>query len=93
MDSGRALSVFFHAIRRDPRIGLNHIGLFAILAAHWQDLGCPEFIHAFAHELMPLAKVSSTTYHRCIRDLHDFGYIVYEPTYKRNERSRISLIL
>ena len=91
MEACRPIGLFFDGIRKDPRVGLNHIGLFAILVGYWQELGCPEQISAYAHEIMPLAKVSSTTYHRCIRDLDDFGYIIYLPSFKRNVRSVIQL--
>ncbi|GAA4909955.1 hypothetical protein [Mucilaginibacter defluvii] len=91
MDAGRPIALFFDAIRKDPRIGLSHIGLFAVLVGYWQQLGCPEAISAYAHEIMPLAKVSGTTYHRCLRDLADFGYILYEPSFKRNKPSTVRL--
>jgi len=84
--------VFFAAIKNDPRICITHIGLFATIVQCWQTAGFPDPLLAYAHEVMPLAKISaSTTYHKCIRDLHDFGYILYEPSFKRNQRSRIYL--
>ncbi|MFD0765398.1 hypothetical protein ACFQZI_11090 [Mucilaginibacter lutimaris] len=92
MDHASPLSVFFDAVRKDPRICVTHIGLFATLVAYWQANGYPSPIYAYAREIMPMAKIlANTTYHRCIRDLHDFGYILYEPSYKRNERSKIFL--
>jgi hypothetical protein len=92
METCRPLSVFFEAIRQDPRISITHIGLFAALLQYWYLNGYENPMHAYAAEIMPLAKISaSTTYHRCIRDLHDFGYIGYEPSYKRNKRSKIFL--
>jgi len=92
MDTCRPLAIFFAAISRDPRICITHIGLFAALVQYWQSQGCPTPLRAYAHEIMPLAKIlANTTYHRCIRDLHDLGYIFYEPSYKRNQRSCIYL--
>jgi len=88
----RPIAGFFKAIERDARICVTHIGVYAALVQYWQTNGFPCPMRAYAHEIMPLAKISaSTTYHRCIRDLHDFGYILYKPSYKRNERSRIYL--
>jgi hypothetical protein len=88
----KPIAGFFEAIVRDARIGITHIGIYAALVQYWQAKGFPNPIRAYAHEIMPLAKISaSTTYHKCIRDLHDFGYILYEPSYKRNERSSIYL--
>jgi len=92
MEACRPLWVFFDAIQNDARICATHIGLFATIVQVWQSKGFPEPLRAYAHEIMPLAKISAnTTYHRCIRDLHNFGYILYEPSYKRNERSSIYL--
>jgi hypothetical protein len=86
------IAVFFEAIKHDARIGSTHIGIYAALVQYWQANGFQNPMQAYAHEVMPLAKISaSTTYHKCIRDLHDFGYIIYQPSYKRNERSRIIL--
>jgi hypothetical protein len=92
MEINRSLEQFFTAISNDPRIGCTHIGLFAAILYYWQVKGYTLPIRAYAHEIMPLSKISaSTTYHKCIRDLHDFGYILYEPSYKRNQRSCIFL--
>ena len=92
MESCKPLEIFFEAISKDARIYSTHIGLFAAILHYWQLNGFPKPVRAYAHEIMPLAKISaSTTYHRCIRDLHDFGYILYEPSYKRNQRSNIYL--
>ncbi|RFZ92832.1 hypothetical protein D0C36_15680 [Mucilaginibacter conchicola] len=92
MEFCKPLSVFFGAVKNDPRISITHIGLFATILEYWQTRGFPVPLCAYAHEIMPMAKIlANTTYHRCIRDLHDFGYIIYQPSYKRNERSRIIL--
>ncbi|TWR26831.1 hypothetical protein FPZ42_07275 [Mucilaginibacter achroorhodeus] len=94
MERCRPLTAFFQKIKTDPRICSTHIGLFATLVEYWQANDFAEPLRAYAHEIMPLAKIlANTTYHRCIRDLHDFGYINYEPSYKRNERSKIYLKL
>ena len=88
------LAVFFKGIDRDNRISITHIGLFAVLLQYWQQHECHNPIEAFSYEIMPLAKISSsTTYHKCLRDLHHYGYLRYEPSFKRYRRSRIFLIL
>lgn len=89
----KPLSGFFEAIRKDGRISITHIGIYASLVQYWQEHDFQNPMQAYAHEVMVLAKISaSTTYHRCIRDLHDFGYVRYEPSFKRNQRSRIYLL-
>jgi hypothetical protein len=42
----------------------------------------PPLVRVARHELMALAKVwSKATYHKCIRELCQLGYIEYNPTY------------
>jgi hypothetical protein len=92
VDRLNPLSDFFSASRHDGRIALCHIGLFAVLLEMWLENGCENPIVGYSHEILIKARISSrATYHRCIRDLHDFGYINYEPSYKRNKRSKIYL--
>jgi hypothetical protein len=87
------LAIFFEGIRKDYRICTTHIGLFAALLEYWQRHEFRNPIEAYSYQIMPLAKISaSTTYHKCLRDLHHYGYLRYEPSFKRNRPSRIFLI-
>lgn len=84
------LSNFFTAIERDPRIRITHIGVFAALLKFWQQQSFRTPMEAFSGDIIRIAKLSSaTTYHKCIKDLSDFGYISYTPSYKRNRGSLI----
>ena len=87
------ISVFFEAIRNDGRISITHIGVYAALVQYWQENGFVNPIEAYSYEIMRLAQISANTYHKCIRDLHAYGYVHYEPSFKRNRRSRIRLHL
>jgi len=94
MKSLTALSRFFNAIAGDPRISITHIGLYAALIEYWQKQGFQNPICVFSYEIMPVAKISaSTTYHKCIRDLNEYGYIRYEPSYSRKRGSKIYLLI
>jgi hypothetical protein len=43
---------------------------------------------------MELCKISaSSTYHKTIRELHEFGYIEYRPSFNHNKRSLIRLTI
>lgn len=93
MEIFQPIAGFFEAIRKDGRIGSTHIGIYTALVQYWQSHGFESPLRAYSHEIMPLAKISaSTTYHRYIRDLHAYGYIRYEPSFKRNERSKVYLL-
>jgi hypothetical protein len=93
MEGIKPFEVFFAAIQKDARISISHIGFFAALLQTWH---LQEYQNPFStkkEELMKVAKISSpTTYHKCLRDLHDFGYIRYEPSYKPKFRSKVYLL-
>ena len=92
MESIKPLADFFTAIDRDARISITHIGVYAALLQYWQTNGCKNPVNAYSYEVMTIAKISAAnTYHKCVKDLHAFGYICYEPSFKRNERSKVYL--
>ncbi|GAA4906323.1 hypothetical protein [Mucilaginibacter defluvii] len=84
------LNSFFTAIRNNPRISITHIGIYAGLLEYWCMHGQPSTMRVFSYEIMELAKVSTkTTYHKCIKELADYGYIIYRPSFNRNKGSEI----
>lgn len=87
------LKGFFDAIENDGRISITHIGLYASLLQYWWDNGCPNPMTVFSYQMIVIAKISATTYHRCIRELSEYGYIRYEPSFKKNKASKIFLNL
>jgi hypothetical protein len=90
MSSLKLLTNFFRAIAHDPRISITHIGIYAALLQYQQEHNFENPICAFSYEIMRLAKISgSATYHKVIKDLNDFGYITYTPSFKRNKASQI----
>jgi len=93
MEEIKPLSDFFSAIEKDGRISITHIGIYAALLQYWQANGCENPLRAYSYEMMVVAKLStSTTYHKFLKDLHAFGYIRYEPSFKRNQRSKVYLL-
>jgi hypothetical protein len=86
------LDSFFHKASTDARISIAHIGLYVALLQSWKEdeLMDPKLISA--PMIMPKAKISSTaTYHRLIRELHEYGFINYEPSYFKGFGSRVRL--
>ena len=93
MDQLKSLSDFFNAIAGDPRISITHIGIYAALLQYWTERGFQNPMYVFSYEIMNIAKISaSTTYHKIIRELNDYGYIKYESSYKRNRGSKVFMI-
>lgn len=92
MERLKPLSDFFSAIRHDGRISTTHIGVYAALLQYWQENGCPHPIVAFSHEIMRIAKISAPmTYRKCVKELSEYGYIRYIPSFKKNKASEIYL--
>jgi hypothetical protein len=93
MDFLKPLSDFFLAIENDPRISITHIGIYAALLQYWSKHHFENPVQVFSYEIMKIAKISaSTTYHKIIKDLSSYGYIRYEPSYKRSKGSKIFVL-
>jgi replication initiation and membrane attachment protein DnaB len=83
---------FFKAIEEDPRVNSRHVSLYASLFQFWINKENKSRLELFSNEVMGLCKISaSSTYHKTIRELHAFGYIIYDPSFNPHQRSRISL--
>ena len=91
MDSSLLLLNFYVKACADNRIGVTHISLYMALL---HDCICFEsgLLMLRPEVIMRLSKISSrVTYHRCMRALHDYGYILYEPSFRPGE-SKVRLI-
>lgn len=92
MEKLEILTDFFSAIENDGRISSTHIGVFAALIHYWQKNGQKNPIMAYSHQIMNIAKISTpTTYRRCVKELSEYGYIKYIPSFKKNKASEIHL--
>lgn len=90
MDNLKPLSDFFLAIEKDFRISTTHIAIYAALLQYRMGKGFINPIQVYRHEITPLAKISSAyTYHKCIKELSSYGYIKYEPSFKKTQGSMI----
>lgn len=86
------LRTFLKGIDPDPRIRPIHISVYLSLYRLWLNQHGENPIFIISYEVMGKAKISgSATWHRTIRDLHDFGYIRYEPTFNRTKKSKVYL--
>ena len=72
---------FMESAKEDPRIGMTHISLYATLVS-LQVLRRELPLCVFARDVMPYCKLfSKATYTRTLRQLHEFGYVRYVPSY------------
>ena len=81
MGEVKELTSFFSAIREDHRIGTTHISLYMALFQFYNLNQLQNPVNITRAAVMEVAKISGlATYHKCIRDLAEFGYIPPNPT-------------
>ncbi|RAJ80126.1 hypothetical protein CLV59_105233 [Chitinophaga dinghuensis] len=82
MDKARErLTAFFEAVKNDNRIGSTHLSLYLALFQLWNQNDFEDPVSIHRPEVLELAKISRSTYHRCMRDLNDHGYVKYIASY------------
>ena len=82
MSATELMIKFMNTVREDPRIGVTHIGLYAALLTLWHNREKETPLPVFSHEVMPYCKLfGPATYHRNIRQLAEYGYVKYVPSY------------
>src|SRR5664279_1520198 len=82
MERVKELSVFYDAIKNDNRIGPTHISLYMALFQLHNLNRFDSPVNITRASLMDTAKICGlATYHKCIKDLHAFGYIQYVPSF------------
>jgi hypothetical protein len=90
----KELTQFYAAIRNDSRIGISHISVYI---AHFQLYNLNHFknpVEITRVVVMELAKISGlATYHKCIKDLVEFGYIQYQPSHYSRINSLVWLTM
>lgn len=78
----------------DERLLATHMSLFSALwiAYHLQKKIQP--FQVSRKKLMSCSKIASTrTYHKCIRELIESGYILYEPSYHPLNGSEVQWVV
>lgn len=77
-----AFSRWTGRIGADRRLLASHISLFTALSVCWQQNGFNSPFAVTRKTLMAFSKIASiATYHKCIRELDEYGYIRYQPSY------------
>jgi replication initiation and membrane attachment protein DnaB len=89
----KELTVFYSAIKDDNRIGTTHISMYMALFQFYNLNLFTNPIQITRGMVMEAAKINGlATYHKCIKDLSDFGYIQYLPSYNPSINSQVYLL-
>ena len=76
------LTGFFDRIIHDSSLNPTHISLYLGLFQYWNVNRFKNPISITRDEVMRISKIcSKATYHKCIRELNEKGYLKYEPSY------------
>lgn len=87
------LTGFFEKVAIDKTLNPTHVSLYIALFQFWNCNRFKNPISINRDEVMRISKISSkATYHKCLKNLHSLGYIIYEPSYNPFKGSHVNLI-
>jgi hypothetical protein len=80
-------------LAREERINVWHISIYMALLYLWVWSKGVNPLYITRKKVMKLAHISSiATYHKCIKQLQEFGYIYYVPSYNRFTGTKVYLL-
>lgn len=86
------LSGFFQKVAADDRLNPTHVSLYMAVFQFWNAERFQNPVSISRQELMRISRISAkATYHKCIKDLHNYGYIQYIPSYNPFKGSLVYL--
>ncbi|NOS55986.1 MAG: transcriptional regulator [Cyclobacteriaceae bacterium] len=89
----RHLSGFFARVASENRLNPTHISLYMGLFQYWNLNRFVNPISISRSDMMSVSKIcSKATYHKVMKDLHQLGFIKYEPSYNPFRGSAVTLI-
>lgn len=78
----RHLTGYFDRVCKDHRLNPTHISIYMAIFQFWNLNRFKNPLSISRSEIMGLSKVSSkNTYHKVMKELHQYGYFRYEPSY------------
>jgi hypothetical protein len=83
---------FYQKILDDPRITITHISFYMALLNIWSMNHFENPMPIEKEQVMSFAKISSQfTYFKCLKHLHEYGYIEYIPAGHRYMKSVVCI--
>ncbi|NML70783.1 hypothetical protein HHL23_13400 [Chryseobacterium sp. RP-3-3] len=93
MNQTKDIINFFEHVIKDKRLYPSHISIYVALFQCWSMNRFQSPFRICRAEVMELGKVRSLgTYHRCIKELHLAGFIIYSPSYDSYKGSLVEII-
>jgi hypothetical protein len=86
------LTAVMEFFERDDRLNPTHISMYMALFQYWNFSRFSESLSISRNEIMSLSKIGSkATYHKCIKELHHYGYLKYFPSHNPFKGSKVML--
>lgn len=87
------LTAYFDRVSSDQSLNPTHISLYVAFFQFWNLNRFQNPISINRDEVMRISKIcSKATYHKCVKELHDKGYIIYEPSYNPFKGSIVHMV-
>lgn len=87
------LTGFFDKLVHDFDLNPTHVSLYISLFQFWNLNRFENPISITRDEVMRISKIcSKATYHKCMRELHEKGYVIYEPSYNPFRGSLVRMV-
>ncbi|SFZ94332.1 hypothetical protein SAMN05428642_10488 [Flaviramulus basaltis] len=82
----------FIQFSKDSRLNPTHISLYVALFQIWNSNRFMEEFYINREEIMSFSKIGSkSTYHKCIKELNHWKYIIYYPSHNPFKGSKIKM--
>ncbi|MFY1047500.1 hypothetical protein [Chryseobacterium sp. GP-SGM7] len=93
MEKSEKIISYFSSFIKDSQMQPVHISLYVALFELWSINKFQSPFRICRKEVMRLSKIKSfATYHKCIKEMHNAGFIIYSPTYNSYKGSSIEIV-
>lgn len=90
----KLLNAAFEKFFLDDRLNPTHISLYMALFQEWNSSRFSDEFNVNRRDLMLASKIGSkSNYHRCVTDLHSWGYLCYFPSNSPYKGSKIKMCI
>lgn len=87
------LNSWFDILKSKPETTPTHIALYLVLFQLWNQNRFASSFGINRQDIVNLSKLGSfSTYSKCMKDLHAWGWIVYRPTRSKYGVSQVSIV-
>jgi len=89
----RHLNSIFQQFTKDENLNPTHISLYMALFQIWNINRFAEVFYINREEVMKFSKIGSkSSYHRCIKKLSNWKYLIYFPSHNPYKGSKIKML-